>query len=267
MFPVLPADQHSRIREELFTEIQPMPATREGQRLLGKSIALLSLTALLAYGCERAKQNPPADATPKPAPAAQTPATTPADAPKATTEPAKPTDTKPQANGDDVPKLPPIPHTDLTADAKALNDMTTPSGVTVQVMKDGAGLPTFPKAVVTIHLVMHLKDGWKKLESTYEGGEPITTRLDAPPMVEGLADGLVGMKVGEVRRVIVPPALAYGKEGVESKEEKGTFAIPPGAVLVYDVELVSVKQVLAEPSKPKPKPAAAPGDAAPPAGK
>lgn len=245
----------------------PLPSNPAGQRLLGKSIALLALTALLAYGCERGKQNAapapaPTPATPAaPAPSPSTPAATP---PAKPAEPAKPAADAP-AEGDETPKLPPIPHTEIPKDAKPLSEMTSPKGSTVQVIKEGSGTPTFPKALVNVHYVLYLKDGWKKLESTYDNGESLPVRLDA--FVAGCADGIVGMKPGEVRRIIVPPALAWGKEGV--KDKQGNYVIPPDSILVYDVELLNVKQVLVEPpAKPKPKPAAGPAPApSPPAGK
>jgi FKBP-type peptidyl-prolyl cis-trans isomerase FkpA len=246
-----------------------LPTTPAGQRLLGKAIALLAITALLLYGCERGKQTAASNPPPKPsssAPAA-TPPANPAE-PATNTKPADPTKTGTDAaaTGDEKPKLPPIPHTELAKDAKPISEMTTPKGVLVQTMKEGAGMPTFPKALVTLHFVMYVKDGWKKVESTYESGEPfIDQRLDA--FVAGLADGVVGMKPGEVRRITVPAALAWGKDGRD--DDKGNVIIPPNATMVFDAELISAKQVLVDPTpKPKAKPADAPAPApAPPTGK
>lgn len=53
-------------------------------------------------------------------------------------------------------------------------------------------------------------------------------------LVRGLDEGLLGMRVGEKRTIIIPPHLAYGRRGREPD-------IPPDAVLVYDVELVAVE--------------------------
>ena len=46
----------------------------------------------------------------------------------------------------------------------SVNEFTTPSGVIVKEYKIGQGAPTLPRAVVTVHMIMHLKDGWKKIE-------------------------------------------------------------------------------------------------------
>ncbi|HMN39982.1 MAG TPA: FKBP-type peptidyl-prolyl cis-trans isomerase [Phycisphaerales bacterium] len=234
----------------------PQHSNPAGQRLLGKSIALVALTALLAYGCERGKEN--AAPPPRPIPAADAPATPAAPPAAKPTDPPHPAPAPDGAASDagDTPK-PPIPHTELAKDHKPLSETTTPRGVIVQTMKEGAGLPTFPKALVTLHFVMYVKDGWKKIESTYESGEPfVEQRLDN--FVPGLGEGVVGMKPGEVRRIIVPPALAFGHEGLTEKD--GTVVVGPDATIVFDAELISAKQAFIDPSaKPASPGAPAPG--------
>jgi FKBP-type peptidyl-prolyl cis-trans isomerase FkpA len=64
-------------------------------------------------------------------------------------------------------------------------------------------------------------------------GTPFTFTLGAGQVIAGWDQGLVGMKVGGLRRLVVPPALAYGdtRQGL----------IPPHATLVFEVELVKVE--------------------------
>jgi FKBP-type peptidyl-prolyl cis-trans isomerase len=225
-----------------------MPSTPAGQRLLGHSIALLAVTALLAYGCEQAKKQdtksaaPSAPAQPAAKPDAGKPA---ADAPKATPPTATPAAdaTKPDASATDAdgkPKPKPIPHTDIAKDAKPLTEYNHPSGTIVQEFKVGQGERVMPKAKVTVHFVMYMQDGWKKLESTYDRGEPLTALVDE--FVWGMGDGLIGMQPGGVRRMIVPPSRGYGDKGKPGIN--GGPDIPPGATLVFDVELVSIQQTL-----------------------
>jgi FKBP-type peptidyl-prolyl cis-trans isomerase FkpA len=65
------------------------------------------------------------------------------------------------------------------------------------------------------------------------GKDPLAFTLGTGSVIQGWDQGLVGMKVGGVRRLIVPPSLAYGSTRYSS--------IPPNATLVFDIELVSVQ--------------------------
>ena len=62
--------------------------------------------------------------------------------------------------------------------------------------------------------------------------KPFEFTLGTNTLLAGLQQGIVGMKVGGTRRIIIPPAVGYG--------EKGQGAIPPDSVLIMDVELLSV---------------------------
>ena len=64
-------------------------------------------------------------------------------------------------------------------------------------------------------------------------GQPFVFKLGVGQVIQGWDVGIVGMKVGGVRRLIIPSELAYGRVGVGS-------SIPPNAALVFDVELLSV---------------------------
>ncbi len=254
--------------------------SQKSLRYLGNAIALAAFTCLLAYGCEKSReQNAPATPAPAKSPAAKQPAGTPvatkqpapAETPKptapatsvkepptteplssdppATLVPAKPGEidaNKPtEPATPEVPKPKPIPHDELPKDIKPLGEFTTPTSVIVQDIKKGEGFPTLPKAVVTMHFVLRVQDGWKKIQSTWEDGAPETYQLDE--IVLGMADGVIGMAPGATRRIIVPPARGFGDKGV--KDKKGEFVIPPGATLVYDIDLISNKQKIVE--KPK----------------
>ena len=64
-------------------------------------------------------------------------------------------------------------------------------------------------------------------------GQPFATRLAPGSIIQGWINGLPGMRVGGLRRLIIPPSLAYGSTG--------NGAIPPNAWLVFDIDLLSVK--------------------------
>jgi len=64
-------------------------------------------------------------------------------------------------------------------------------------------------------------------------GQPFVFWLGTGQVIAGWDQGIVGMKVGGMRRLIIPSDLAYGRTGAGN-------AIPPNATLVFDIELVSV---------------------------
>ena len=70
---------------------------------------------------------------------------------------------------------------------------------------------------------------------TSVGGEPLTFRLGTRQVIAGWDQGVAGMKVGGVRRLVIPPDLAFGSAGA------GGGLIPPSATLVFDIELLEVQ--------------------------
>ena len=71
-------------------------------------------------------------------------------------------------------------------------------------------------------------------DSSQASGAPLKFTLGAGQVIKGWDDGVLGMKVHGRRRLIIPPELAYGDRGAGS-------VIPPGATLLFDVELVSIE--------------------------
>ncbi|MEN9390117.1 MAG: hypothetical protein RLZZ283_217 [Candidatus Parcubacteria bacterium] len=86
---------------------------------------------------------------------------------------------------------------------------------------------------IAVNYVGVLPDGTMFDASANHGG-PFSFKLGVDPVIQGWQQGLVGMKVGERRLLAIPPALAYG--------DRGQGSIPPGATLLFDVEMVSIQR-------------------------
>jgi peptidylprolyl isomerase len=115
--------------------------------------------------------------------------------------------------------------------------MTTQSGLKITDTKVGDGAT--PKTGQTC--VMHYT-GWlyengakgKKFDSSVDRGEPFEFAIGAHQVIRGWDEGVATMKVGGKRTLIIPPELGYGARGAGG-------VIPPNATLVFDVELLDVK--------------------------
>ncbi|KAH7283247.1 hypothetical protein KP509_35G067700 [Ceratopteris richardii] len=85
---------------------------------------------------------------------------------------------------------------------------------------------------IKVHYRGTLVDG-TEFDSSYSRGDPIEFKLGAGHVIKGWDQGLLGMCVGEKRKLKIPSKLGYGAQGSPPK-------IPGGATLIFDTELVSV---------------------------
>jgi FKBP-type peptidyl-prolyl cis-trans isomerase FkpA len=138
--------------------------------------------------------------------------------------------------------------TALAADAFAQEPATAPPvasepAVLVTDLVAGVGDEALPGMNLIVHYTGWLHDPaakdtrGRKFDSSRDRGQPLSFLLGAGRVIRGWEQGLPGMKVGGTRRLVIPPALAYGARGA------GNGAIPPHATLVFDVELLAVETV------------------------
>ena len=141
------------------------------------------------------------------------------------------------AGGADAQKVEADPRLgNIDIDASSFNE--TESGIKVADLTVGTGLEIAEGQTITIHYVGKLADG-TQFDSSVVRGQPVPFLLGSHQVIPGMEEGVKGMRVGGVRRIIIPAALAYGSEGV--KDEAGNYVIPPDSTLTFDVQIVSAE--------------------------
>jgi FKBP-type peptidyl-prolyl cis-trans isomerase len=124
----------------------------------------------------------------------------------------------------------PVEYTPAPPTAKG-ETKTTPGGVKYETLKEGTGPELKPGQPAEFLYMGQLENG--KVFTDRRQGKPEPFTIDAN-MTKGWQEAIPGMKVGEVRKLIVPPKLGYGEPG---RPEGG---IPPNATLIFEVELVRI---------------------------
>ena len=109
--------------------------------------------------------------------------------------------------------------------------VTTKSWLKYEDLVVGSGTEAKEGSVVDVHYTGWLTDG-TKFDSSKDRNEPFSFSLPGQ-VIDGWNQGIPGMKEGGKRKLVIPAALGYG--------EQGSGKIPPGATLVFEVELLKVK--------------------------
>lgn len=125
------------------------------------------------------------------------------------------------------------------ADASALggpmesaDTRVTASGLKITELNLGEGAEAAAGQTVVVHYRGTLENG-KQFDASYDRVTPFSFPLGAGRVIKGWDEGVVGMKVGGKRKLVIPPDLAYGSRGAGG-------VIPPNATLTFEVELLDV---------------------------
>jgi peptidylprolyl isomerase len=109
-----------------------------------------------------------------------------------------------------------------------------PKKLEIKDITEGSGAEAKAGDEVTVQYVgVDYKTG-KEFDASWDRGEPFSFTLGAGQVIGGWDKGVVGMKVGGRRELIIPPGLAYGSAGAPP-------AIAPNATLVFVIDLLAIK--------------------------
>lgn len=110
--------------------------------------------------------------------------------------------------------------------------VTTESGLQYVDLVEGSGASPQSGQTVTVHYTGTLADG-TKFDSSRDRGRPFSFRIGVGQVIRGWDEGVMSMKVGGQRKLVIPPELGYGAQGAGG-------VIPPNATLIFDVELLRI---------------------------
>lgn len=126
----------------------------------------------------------------------------------------------------------PVAASEVTA-SESTGKIAVIEGVKIETKKEGTGREAIKGDTIAVHYQGMLTDG-KVFDSSMPRGEPLVLVLGGGQVIRGWEVGLLGMKVGEERKLTIPGSMAYGESGYPG-------VIPPNATLVFDVQLVGIK--------------------------
>ena len=108
-----------------------------------------------------------------------------------------------------------------------------PTELQIEDLESGSGDEATTGDQVSVQYVGVLYDTGEEFDSSWDRGEPFQFQLGSGQVIPGWDQGVVGMKVGGRRQLIIPPDLAYGAQGYPPD-------IPPDATLIFDIDLKKI---------------------------
>lgn len=119
----------------------------------------------------------------------------------------------------------------LAANSKKPGVVTLPSGLQYRIITQGTGKKPSASSTVSTHYVGRLLNGFE-FDSSVKRGQPATFPCNG--VIKGWSEALQIMPVGSKWELVIPPSLGYGEQGAGG-------VIPPNAVLVFELELLSIQ--------------------------
>ena len=101
----------------------------------------------------------------------------------------------------------------------------------IEILEEGTGEEAENNDKVTVHYTGTLENG-TKFDSSLDRGKPFIFILGAGKVIKGWDQGVLGMKIGEKRKLTIPPELGYGS--------RNAGLIPPNSTLIFEIELLEV---------------------------
>ena len=132
-------------------------------------------------------------------------------------------------------------------EAVAMEVIEIVPGLSMRMLQEGTGAAAEVGHIAVVHYTGWLYDQTaennrgSKFDSSVDRGVPFEFPLGARRVIRGWDEGVVGMKIGEVRELTIAPELAYGERELEN-------LIPAGSTLVFEVELADLKGLDGEPA-------------------
>lgn len=146
----------------------------------------------------------------------------------------------------------PTPNVDDFHQGDGLPAVTYPDGLKVIDITKGTGAVAHSGDSVVVEYTGWLTDG-TLFDSSRSRNQPFPFTIGQGQVIAGWDEGVPGMAAGGKRKLIIPPALAYGSQG-QQDPNTGATIIPPDATLVFDIELISVKPGPTPSPHPSPTP-------------
>ena len=127
-------------------------------------------------------------------------------------------------------------HSQQQSSGKTMTRVKTPSGLEYEILREGTEKSPAKGQTVTVHYTGWLDNNGEcgaKFDSSLDRGTPFQFPIGMGYVIQGWDEGVMGMKIGEKRRLFIPSNLGYGDRGAGR-------SIPPRASLIFDVELLSI---------------------------